>query len=99
MIISCPACSTRYVVPDSAVGPEGRTVRCAKCRHSWFQEPAELVLPEPAGPAEAAPAPPPTAQPPVRREVAQPPVPPPPPSDEEAAAPSIERHQFVAPPP
>lgn len=44
MIIACPACTTRYVVPDSAVGAEGRTVRCAKCRHSWFQEPPELDL-------------------------------------------------------
>jgi len=42
MIIACPACSTRYVVPDSAIGVEGRTVRCAKCRHSWFQQGAEL---------------------------------------------------------
>lgn len=38
MIIACPACATRYAVPDSAIGVEGRTVRCAKCRHSWFQD-------------------------------------------------------------
>ncbi len=43
MIIACPACSTRYVVPDSAIGVEGRTVRCAKCKHSWFQAGAELA--------------------------------------------------------
>src|SRR5690606_25487261 len=36
-------CMTRYVVPDTAIGPEGRTVRCAKCQHSWFQEGPELV--------------------------------------------------------
>ncbi|MFD2401114.1 zinc-ribbon domain-containing protein [Novosphingobium soli] len=60
MIIACPACSTRYAVPDSAIGLEGRTVRCAKCRHSWFQEgpdesapPLETMIAAPA----AAPAP------------------------------------------
>ena len=60
MIIACPACATRYVVPDSAIGVDGRTVRCAKCRHSWFQD----------GPIVAAPPPPP---PPV--EPASPPLP------------------------
>lgn len=47
MIIQCPACSTRYVVPDTAIGVDGRTVRCAKCRESWFQEGPELEAPKP----------------------------------------------------
>lgn len=50
MIIACPACSTRYAVPDSAIGVDGRTVRCAKCRHSWFQEGPEILF-EGAAPA------------------------------------------------
>lgn len=55
MIIACPACATRYVVPDSAIGVDGRTVRCAKCRHSWFQDGAELA-PAVAAAPRAAPA-------------------------------------------
>lgn len=54
MIIACPACNTRYVVPDEAIGLEGRTVRCAQCRHSWFQDAPPL---EPSRPAAPSPAP------------------------------------------
>jgi len=72
MIISCPACSTRYVVPDSAIGVDGRTVRCAKCRHSWFQEGPEIELVAPAA-ARSDVAPPPEPSPPEPVAVPEPP--------------------------
>lgn len=65
MIIACPSCATRYVVPDSAIGIDGRTVRCAKCRQSWFQ----------AGPEHPiAPPPPPPAAPPAAQREPEPPT-------------------------
>lgn len=73
MILSCPACQTRYVVPDTAIGPEGRQVRCASCRESWFETPREPTADGEYPPAEQSavePAPPPEVAPEVVPEVA-----------------------------
>ncbi len=40
MILTCSSCATRFLVDAVAIGPSGRHVRCARCQHGWFQEPA-----------------------------------------------------------
>jgi predicted Zn finger-like uncharacterized protein len=62
MIVTCPACSTRYLVDPQALGETGRAVRCASCAHTWHQAPAEdaprrVDLPSPPPLAEPEPAP------------------------------------------
>jgi predicted Zn finger-like uncharacterized protein len=89
MLLVCPSCRTRYVVPDAAIGIDGRTVRCANCKHSWFQGGAIPDMP-PAPPVVA----------PAVVEYAASPPPPPPVAVEEPAQPSFARFEEErAPPP
>jgi predicted Zn finger-like uncharacterized protein len=89
MILSCPSCRARYVVPDSAIGAEGRKVRCANCRFSWFQE-----GPDPS-PAPAPPAP----RPATAQRTAPAPAQPPPPAASLARVPVRQPRPAIAPPP
>lgn len=104
MIIACPACTTRYAVPDSAIGVDGRTVRCAKCRHSWFQDGPIQVAPPPPAPEpepdvdQAPPAPEPVAAPVAVEAATAPPVDPEP-ADPEPPEPEPEPADYSAPPP
>jgi len=59
MQIVCPNCRTAYGVTPTALGAEGRNVRCAKCKEVWLARPEEAIVPEPvdadAGGTEYAP--------------------------------------------
>lgn len=62
MILTCPDCATRYMTKPEAIGPNGRTVRCANCSATWFVSSEQAV--EAAAPAT-----------PARPDVASAPVP------------------------
>jgi predicted Zn finger-like uncharacterized protein len=93
MILECPECHSRYLVADSAIGVGGRTVRCANCKHSWFQP---GVTPDPV---EQAPAPPPIAKAEPAAEPAQGREPQPAPSPPPVADPAAAYDAFAHEPP
>lgn len=39
MILSCPACATRFMLEEALLPSTGRKLRCAHCRHVWHQSP------------------------------------------------------------
>jgi len=55
MIVTCPSCAVRYVVDPRAFGAKGRTVRCARCGHTWHHDAPPETLQEPAPPPPQAP--------------------------------------------
>lgn len=45
MILVCPSCEAKFKVPDNAIPPEGRKVRCANCGHAWHATKADELKP------------------------------------------------------
>lgn len=43
MLITCPTCASSYRIDAAKIGPEGRSVRCAACRETWFLTPDAAV--------------------------------------------------------
>jgi len=53
MIVECPACGAQFQVPDSAIPPSGREVRCGRCEYVWHHVPAAQAEAEAEVEAEA----------------------------------------------
>lgn len=43
MIITCSKCKTQFAVASTAIGNNGRKVRCSSCGNVWFQEPLDKI--------------------------------------------------------
>jgi predicted Zn finger-like uncharacterized protein len=77
MILTCPACQTRYEADATKFPPEGRNVRCARCGEVWHQAPETAETP-----LEAVPEPVPEPVPEAAPEPVFAPPPPEPPAEE-----------------
>jgi len=42
MIIQCESCSRKFLVKDTDIPKEGRTVQCSNCSQKWFQTPIKI---------------------------------------------------------
>jgi predicted Zn finger-like uncharacterized protein len=54
MQLTCPNCAATYDVPDNAIGPNGRKIRCRACEASWHEPPRVAVPPPPLAPQPGA---------------------------------------------
>ena len=43
MILSCNSCDKKFVVPDNAIGANGRLVQCSSCGNKWTQFPVGIA--------------------------------------------------------
>ena len=39
MILTCPQCTTRFLLPATVLADEGRNVKCSNCGEVWYEEP------------------------------------------------------------
>lgn len=62
MIVTCPACQTRFRVPDEKSSPKGARFRCGRCGA------ISMISPPPAPPHELSKAPPPIAENPLAKQ-------------------------------
>ena len=44
MIIQCESCSRKFIVKDSDIPQEGRTVQCGYCSITWHQMAVEIPI-------------------------------------------------------
>ncbi len=96
MLIVCPNCASSYMIDQAAVGPAGRTVRCARCKETWLAgAPESAPAVTAAADSVVAAAEPPSA-PSTRAEVASPPAAPTPPQPASGADKVAEDSELAA---
>ena len=44
MILNCNSCEKKFVVPDNAIGANGRLVQCSSCGNKWTQFPIDSKI-------------------------------------------------------